>query len=280
MADSAYSTDLIIYTTQPYSGYCCCMEFELTALKLLILFITALTAGFVDSIAGGGGLITVPVLLAVGIPPHLALGTNKVQSSFGSSTAAIRYARSGLIVKEQIVTGVVFTLAGAALGTVLVQIIPAEFLGKIIPFILLSVFFYTLLSPNLGHKQRDARVKKSLFYKVAGLTLGFYDGFFGPGTGSFWTIALISFLGYDMKGATATTKITNFTSNLVALTVFIIGGKILLLPGLIMGAGQVCGAWAGSHLVINKGTRFIRIFFLTIVALTILRLFQQEFLAG
>ncbi|MBF9017021.1 MULTISPECIES: TSUP family transporter [unclassified Oceanispirochaeta] len=256
------------------------MTFEPTALKLTILFLTALTAGFVDSIAGGGGLITVPVLLAVGIPPHLALGTNKVQSTFGSSTAAIRYAGSGLIIKDQILTGVVFTLIGAILGTLLIQIIPADFLGKIIPFILLAVFFYTLLSPNLGHKERDARVKKSVFYTVAGLTLGFYDGFFGPGTGSLWTIALISFLGYDLKGATATTKITNFTSNIVALTVFIIGGKILILPGLIMGAGQVCGAWVGSHLVINKGTRFIRIFFLTVVALTILRLFQQEYLAG
>lgn len=255
------------------------MTFEPTVLKLTILFLTALMAGFVDSIAGGGGLITVPVLLAVGIPPHLALGTNKVQASFGSSTAALRYAHSGLIIKEQIFTGVFFTLIGAALGTLLVQTISANFLGKIIPFILLAIFIYTLLSPNLGHKERDAKVRKSVFYTVAGLVLGFYDGFFGPGTGSLWTIALISFLGYDMKGATATTKITNFTSNIVSLLMFIIAGKILLFPGLIMGVGQVCGAWIGSHLVINKGTRFIRIFFLTVVAVTILRLFQQEYLA-
>lgn len=280
MVESAISNLFIICTEIPLTGYCCFMTFEPTAIKLTILFLTALSAGFVDSIAGGGGLITVPVLLAVGIPPHLALGTNKVQASFGSSTAAIRYARSGLIIKEQIATGVVFTLIGAALGTLLVQIIPADFLGKIIPFILLAVFFYTLLSPNLGHKERDAKIKKSVFYTVAGLTLGFYDGFFGPGTGSLWTIALISFLGYDMKGATATTKITNFTSNIVSLIMFIIAGKVLLLPGLIMGAGQVCGAWIGSHLVINKGTRFIRIFFLSVVAVTILRLFQQEYLAG
>ncbi len=256
------------------------MNFEPTILKLTILFTAALGAGFVDSIAGGGGLITLPALLAVGIPPHMALGTNKLQSSFGSSTAALRYAGSGLLIKEQLLRGVIFTLIGAAAGTVLIQIIPADFLKKMIPFILTAVFLYTLFSPRLGQSQEREKIGKGLFYTLAGLTLGFYDGFFGPGTGSLWTIAMISFLGFDMKGATANTKITNFTSNFVALVVFAVGGKILVLPGLIMAVGQVAGAWIGSHLVITKGTRFVRIFFLTVVALTILRLFHKEFMGG
>jgi len=258
-------------------GYCKSMMFELTFLKMAILILSALTAGFVDSIAGGGGLITVPALLAVGMPPHMALGTNKLQSSFGSFTASIRYSRSGLVERDQLISGVIFTLIGALAGTMLIQFIPAEFLKKIIPFILLGVFFYTLFSPDLGHISRESRMKASVFYTAAGLTLGFYDGFFGPGTGSLWTIALVSLLGYNLKSATANTKITNFTSNIVALCVFIIGGNVLFLPGVVMAAGQICGAWLGSHLVINKGTRFIRIFFLTVVALTILKLFYQEF---
>jgi len=260
-------------------GYCEPMMFEMTFIKMAILLLSALAAGFVDSIAGGGGLITLPALLAVGIPPHMALGTNKLQSSFGSCTAAFRYTRSGLVEKDHLIQGVIFTLIGALTGTVLIQILPAEFLKKIIPFILLAVFLYTLFSPDLGHVNRIARMKTSVFYTLAGLTLGFYDGFFGPGTGSLWTIALVSLLGYNLKTATANTKITNFTSNIVALAVFVLGGNVLFLPGVIMAAGQICGAWMGSHMVINKGTRFIRIFFLTVVAVTIIKLFYQEFLS-
>jgi len=256
------------------------MDFELSALKLLLLFLAALTAGFVDSIAGGGGLITVPALLAVGIPPHLARGTNKVQSSFGSSTAMVRYAGSGLVAKDCVPRGILATLIGAAAGTMLIQVLPADILKRIIPFVLSAVFLYTLFSPDLGKEKRKARLALGLFYPLAGLILGFYDGFFGPGTGSLWTIGLIGLVGYDLKTDTANTKITNFTSNLVSLTVFVIGGNVLWLPGLIMGSGQVAGAWAGSHLVINKGTRFIRIFFLSVVALTILRLFYQVYLGG
>ncbi|QEN08666.1 hypothetical protein EXM22_11955 [Oceanispirochaeta crateris] len=254
------------------------MVFEPTLTELIILLSAALTAGFVDSIAGGGGLITLPALLAVGIPPHLALGTNKLQASFGSCTAAIRYTGSGLVIRDQLVKAVIFTFIGALTGTVLIQIIPADSLKRVIPFILLAVFIYTLLSPDLGSIDRRARMKISMFYTLAGLTLGFYDGFFGPGTGSFWTIALVILMGYNLKSATANTKIVNFTSNIVSLILFIIGGNVLFIPGLIMATGQIAGAWMGSHLVIRQGTKFIRIFFLAVVALTIIKLFYQEFL--
>ena len=253
------------------------MEYELSLIKLLFLAAMAFIAGFVDSIAGGGGLITVPSLLAVGIPPHLALGTNKLQSSFGSCTAAVRYTGSGLLKKEKLWIGVGATFIGAALGTWLIQHIPADFLGRFIPFILTAIFLYTLFSPDLGKKEQHARMALWLFYMIAGLLIGFYDGFLGPGTGSFWTIALVTMVGLDLKSATANTKITNFTSNIVSLTVFLIGGKVIFIAGIVMGLGQVCGAWLGSHLVIRKGTRFVRIFFLAVVALTIIRLFWNEF---
>lgn len=254
------------------------MNFEANPMTLSILFFTALCGGFVDSIAGGGGLISIPVLMAMGFPPHLALGTNKLQASFGSFTATHRYIRSGLVNKEKVFLGVFFTLIGACSGTILVQKIPITYLEKAIPFVLAGIFAYTLLSPQLGEKEKKQKIATAAFYIIFGLLLGFYDGFFGPGTGSFWTIAFVGIMGFNLKSATANTKIMNFTSNIVALTVFIIGGKVLFLPGLIMGAGQVIGAWTGSHLVINKGTRFIRIFFLCVVALTIAKLFHQEYL--
>ncbi len=253
------------------------MEFEPTFLKLVFLLFIGLIAGFVDSIAGGGGLITLPSLLAVGIPPHLALGTNKLQSSFGSSTAALRYAGSGLVKREKLPIAVAATLAGAVTGTWLIQRISADFLRKGIPFLLLGIFLYTLFSPDLGKKEAREKLPRWLFYTIAGLVIGFYDGFIGPGTGSFWTISLVTLAGLDLKSATANTKITNFTSNIVSLIVFLIGGKVVFAAGALMAMGQVAGAWTGSHLVIRKGTGFIRIFFLCVVALTILNLFRQEY---
>ena len=253
------------------------MVFEPTFLKLMFLLFTGLIAGFVDSIAGGGGLITLPALMAVGVPPHRALATNKLQSTFGSSTAAIRYTGSGLVKKKMLSIGVIATLIGAVCGTWLIQGISADFLRKGIPFLLLGIFLYTLFSPDLGKTESREKLPLWLFYILVGLVIGFYDGFIGPGTGSFWTISLVTLAGFNLKSATANTKVTNFTSNIVSLMVFLLGGKVIFIAGAVMAIGQVCGAWLGSHLVIRKGTGFIRVFFLTVVALTILNLFRQEF---
>jgi len=250
---------------------------EISIVTALILAGTGFLAGFVDSIAGGGGIITVPVLLSLGLPPHMALGTNKFQSSFGSMTATWRYYRKGLFSLRDTWLGVLFTFGGAAAGTVLVQKINANFLMKAIPLLLLLIFLYTLFSPDLGAKDRQKGMSRYLFYPLFGLLLGFYDGFFGPGTGSFWTIALVVLLGINLKKATGTTKIMNFTSNIVSLTVFLIGGKIVLLAGLIMGIGQMAGAWTGSHMVIKHNTKFIRVFFLMVVAATIARMIWKEY---
>ncbi len=242
-------------------------------------FLTGLTlwgggfvAGFVDSIAGGGGIISLPVLLSVGILPHEALGTNKLQGSFGSFTAAVNYARKGLVSFKQIIPGVLFTAVGAMLGTVVIQMLSVEFLRHVIPLLLVAVFLYTLFSPDMGRRESGPKLPALLFYGMAGLLLGFYDGFFGPGTGSFWTLAFVLFLGLDLKKATAHTKITNFTSNIVALVVFVMGGKVLFFAGIIMGTGQMVGAFLGSKLVIRNGVGFVRVFFLTVVAVTVTKL--------
>ncbi len=256
------------------------MNFEASLSELAILFLTALGAGFVDAIAGGGGLITIPVLLTLGVPPHLALGTNKLQASLGTATAAFRYSRSELLIRDNLPLGIGFTLTGAVTGTLILSIVSPDVLRLIIPFALAVIFLYTLFSPRMGEIQRPVLMQSSLFYPLAGLTLGAYDGFLGPGTGSFWTIFLIIFMGYTLKNATANTKIMNLSSNLGSLGVFIVKGSLLWFPGLVMGAGQICGAWMGSHLVITRGTRFIRFFFLTVVGLTILNLLKQTFWGG
>lgn len=247
---------------------------------LFFLWLAGLFAGFVDAIAGGGGIISLPALLATGMPPHLALGTNKLQGTFGSLTAAVNYSRKGLVNMHDLPLGIAFTALGALVGTVTVQLISADFLRHIILVLLAGVFIYTLCSPDMGRLDRRAWVARPLFFGVAGMVLGFYDGFFGPGTGSFWTIALVLVMGLNLKNATAHTKIFNFTSNIVALSAFLIGGKVIVSAGLLMGAGQMLGAFLGSRLVIRRGTGFVRIFFLAVVAVTIVKLAYTTYAAG
>ncbi|MCK5542110.1 MAG: TSUP family transporter [Desulfobacterales bacterium] len=256
------------------------MEIDLqtfTLIHYLVFFITGIFAGFIDSIAGGGGIITVPVLLSFGIPPHMALGTNKLQSSFGSFTAAFNYQRKGLVSFSDIKIAILFTSIGAFTGAVTIQFLSAGFLTKIIPIFLIVIFFYTIFSPNLGGEPRAPLIEKNIFYIVAGLVMGFYDGFFGPGTGSFWVIGIVMLIGLDLKKATAFTKFTNFTSNFVALIFFIIGGEVLFLVGICMGTGQIIGAFVGSKLVILKSTSFVRYFFIFVVGVTLIKLIFSSY---
>jgi uncharacterized membrane protein YfcA len=250
-----------------------------TIINYILFFITGIFAGFVDSIAGGGGIITVPVLLSAGIPPHMALGTNKLQSSFGSFTAAFNYSRKGLVSFSDIKSAIFFTAIGAITGSITIQFLSAGFLNVIIPIFLSIIFIYTIFSPNLGSKPRAPLINKHGFYVVAGLIMGFYDGFFGPGTGSFWVIGIVMLIGLDMKKATAFTKFTNFTSNFVALIFFIIGGKVLFLVGVCMGTGQIIGAFAGSKMVILKNTGFVRGFFIVVVGITLLKLIYTSYIS-
>ncbi len=237
-----------------------------------LLFLAGAMAGFVDSIAGGGGIITLPALLAAGVPPHQALATNKLQSSFGSFTAASNYARLGLMNPRELLIGIFFTFIGAASGAIVVQWFPADRLESLIVVMLIVIFVYTALTPKLGLQPKPHRIPHGLFYTIFGLLIGFYDGFFGPGTGSFWTMALVLLLGLDLKAATAQTKLFNFISNIVSLGVFIYAGLVLWSIGIVMGVGQILGAFLGSTLVHKKEVKFIRIFFLIVVGATILKL--------
>jgi uncharacterized membrane protein YfcA len=246
--------------------------FEVTIEIFLILFLGGFFAGFVDSIAGGGGLISLPVLLFVGLPPQVALGTNKLQGAFGTLSSSYNYIRKKKVDLRASFTGIVFTFIGAAIGARLIQQLNPGFIKHIIPMLLLVVFVYTLMARDLGVKHRDALMSKRWFFFMFGLGLGFYDGFFGPGTGSFWTAGFLVMLGYDMTRAAGATRIMNFTSNIVALSVFVMGNNVLYSAGICMAFGQVLGARIGSTLAIKNGARFIRPIFLCVVFTTIARL--------
>lgn len=247
-----------------------------------LLFLTALVAGFVDSIAGGGGLITIPVLLNLGMTPQDALGTNKLQSTFGSGSATWHYGRAGLIDFRACVAGIRFTAVGAGLGTWLVIAMGRDETGKdvlrqIIPWLIIAIAIYMLLQPKVGETDLRPRMNASLFHFVFGLSIGAYDGFFGPGTGTFWAMAYMTLLGFDMTRATAHTKLMNFASNVASLGVFLAAGHAYVGPGLCMAAGAWIGARLGSRTVVKKGVKFIRPVFITVAVAITARLLWQNF---
>lgn len=241
-----------------------------------LLFATGLAAGFVDSIAGGGGLITLPVLLSLGMNPQHALGTNKLQATFGSGSAAWHYTQAGAVSLPDCVRPFLLTLTGAALGAWGVQRVDPSFLRRAIPILLIMVALYLLLKPRFGVEDLHPRLGRLSFDLIFGLGIGFYDGFFGPGTGTFWAMAYMLGLGYNMTRATGHTKVMNFASNLSALVLFLWGGSVFYVAGLIMGVGQLLGARLGSRMVITRGTQFIRPIFISVVlALTLKLLFDS-----
>jgi uncharacterized membrane protein YfcA len=241
------------------------------------LFFTGLLAGFVDSIAGGGGLITLPVVLSLGIPPQFALGTNKLQAAFGSTSAAWHYARAKVVSLRECGAGVGYTFIGAAVGTIIVQQLDSSFLKRFIPVLLIAIAVYMFFKPQLGEKDIHPRMRPGPFYALVGLGLGFYDGFVGPGTGTFWTMAYMLGLGFNLTKATGYTKVMNATSNLVSLTCFALAGHVFVAAGIVMGVGQLLGARAGTHMVVTRGTKFIRPIFLTVVLAVTLKLLYDSY---
>jgi len=232
---------------------------EIISIDIFIfLMLIAVAAGFIDAIAGGGGLITVPALLWAGIPPLNALATNKLQGCFGSGTASYRFWRKGHINPSELIWPVALTFIGAVLGTWTVQNIHNDWLNQIIPILLIGVALYFALSPSLKDLDGHQRISIGAFGLTGGLIVGFYDGFFGPGTGSFFFAAIVLLLGWGAKRATGATKLLNFTSNIASLVFFAAGGQVFWVLGLAMGTGQIIGAWLGSHFAIKHGAKLVK----------------------
>ena len=223
----------------------------------LLLVAAGGAAGFIDAIAGGGGLLTLPALLTAGVPPVAALGTNKLQSCFGTALAARRYARGGHLSLEGQGIAIALVLAGAAGGAVAVQYIDPSILAAVLPALLIAIAAYFLLSPRMTDEDRARRLGPVGFAVAAG-AVGFYDGFFGPGAGSFYTLAFVLLAGFGLLRATAHTKLLNFASNIVALTALALGGHVLWLTGLAMAAANMTGAHFGAGVAMRFGARLIR----------------------
>ncbi|OED45953.1 hypothetical protein ACH42_04300 [Endozoicomonas sp. (ex Bugula neritina AB1)] len=234
------------------------MELSLSLDLLLFLFGVATVAGFVDSIAGGGGLIAMPALLSVGLSPVQALATNKLQGTGGTLSASYYFVRRGAVDLKSMTLPIIMTFIGSALGTVLVQMIDASILKQIIPFLLVGIVLYFLFSPSVGDQDGKQKVTLPVFACSAAMVIGFYDGFFGPGTGSFFAAAFVGLMGFSITKATAHTKILNCASNISSLLFFIIGGNVVWVAGLVMMAGQIIGARLGSKVVLSSGKKLIR----------------------
>jgi uncharacterized membrane protein YfcA len=241
------------------------------------LFGAALAAGFVDSIAGGGGLLTVPALFWAGLPPAQALATNKLQASFGSLSASVHFIRAGIVSPGHIVPAILATAVGAGAGAVAIQHLDPAVLRAIVPFLLLGAAVFLLCSPKLGTAARPPRLPPVPYAVLIAPVLGFYDGFFGPGTGSFMVIAQVTLLGLELTRATARTKVLNFTSNAASLVFFLFGGQIQWTVGLAMALGQTIGARLGSKLVIRTDAQVVRpLLVLISVALSLKLLFVGD----
>ncbi|WP_246752758.1 TSUP family transporter [Sinorhizobium sp. BG8] len=231
---------------------------EIAFQLLLLLFVAAFIAGFIDSIAGGGGMITIPAMLLAGIPPLHTLGTNKLQSLFGSGSATLAYSRAGHVnLKEQLPMAAISAI-GAAFGAILATVVPADVLKAALPFLLLAIALYFGLKPNIGDSDKHRRMSESLFTLTLVPLIGFYDGVFGPGTGSFFMLSFVSLAGFGVLRATAHTKLLNFGSNIGAFAVFLLYGVVLWKVGLVMGAGQFLGAQVGSRVAMRIGAKVIK----------------------
>ena len=232
---------------------------ELSAVQVALLCAAALLGGTVDAIGGGGGLFTVPVLLAVGLPPHLALGTNKGQSTFGSFAATLRYRHAGLIEGRTALISFPLAVLGSISGAALALYLKPGVLRPIV-MLLLIVAALLIASGRIRPREGAAPMGKTagLWIAAIAVVLGAYDGFFGPGAGTFIIAAYVMLLHLPLARATAEAKVLNFASNFTAMLIFANRGAVLWSVAVPMAAAQLLGGFLGAHLVVRGGDRFIR----------------------
>jgi uncharacterized membrane protein YfcA len=231
---------------------------HLEILTLVALGLVGVVAGFVDAIAGGGGLIAVPALLTAGLPPVAAFATNKMQSAVGTTIAAATYWRRGFVDLRAIGPAVVAMFAGSFLGALAVKQVDTTVLEYIVPVALICIAVYFTFAPRLTDADSHARLNFALFVPVMGLVVGFYDGILGPGTGSFLTLGFIALFGLGVTRAAANTKFLNLASNIGALALFIPSGDVVWPIALTMAVGQFVGGYLGALTGIRFGARLIK----------------------
>ena len=246
----------------------------LTTTVFVVAVGAAFSGGFIDAIAGGGGLIVLPALLMTNLPPHLCLSVNKFSACLGTGFALGNFARSGLIVWPIALTGILFSLLGAHLGSRLTLIIPQEFLGKILIFLLPVAFIITLIRPEQHNDPVSFRKLPTILLCTA---IGIYDGFFGPGTGSFLILGFYTILKLPLLQASATAKVLNFASNFSSTITFLIFGSILWPLALPMALASILGNVMGSRLAIHRGSRIVQRFLMVSLGILMVTLIWKYF---
>jgi uncharacterized protein len=244
-------------------------------MELFLVSLASLFAGFIDSIVGGGGLILVPALFAVFPNAHPAtlFGVNKSASIWGTAAATVQYARRVQMPWGALLPAAAVCFAGSMAGAWAVTVVSPDFLRRVLPAILIGVLVYTLARKDLGrhHAPRFAGRRETLAAATLGLTIGFYDGFFGPGTGSFFVFLFVRWLGYDFLHASASAKLLNTTSNLAALMLFAWKGHVWWHFALVMAIANVIGSLLGTRLALKHGSGFVRSVFIVVVSALILK---------
>lgn len=256
------------------------LPFELAVepTTLAILALVAFTAGFIDAIAGGGGLLTIPALLTAGLPPHLVLGTNKLCATFGSAIASYTFYRRKLFSPARWRNALFGTAAGALLGAAVAQWLPAAWLNQMLPVVVFACGLYLLFGRTpAAPLDADQPVAQGRQWPQ-GIGLGFYDGVAGPGTGAFWTVSSLLLYPLDLVRASGVARSMNFVSNACALAVFVAAGQVAWLLGISMGIALMAGAFLGARTAIRGGSKFIRpVFILVVLALTLRLAWQHWF---
>jgi len=232
----------------------------------ILLLMVAFLAGFIDAIAGGGGLLTVPALLTAGVAPHETLGTNKLCATFGSFNAARTYIKRGIFQPLLWKAASLATFIGAAIGTVLAHLTSDDVLGKILPVVIVLAAVYMLFPQRKRSQLLSREVKPGTSSSViTGSVLGAYDGYAGPGTGAFWTTLVMAIYKLDIVTASGVARFMNFISNFVSLVTFMLLGHVNYVLGLSMGATLIIGSYLGANAAIRYGAKFIRPVFIIFV---------------
>lgn len=248
----------------------------LDALTLALLTGVALAAGFIDAIAGGGGLLTIPALALAGLDPIAAIATNKLQSTCGSGAATLAFARAGHIRLADMGRAALASAGGSILGVLLLSRLPHDWVGGALPVALALVGLYFWFSPSAGAAERGERLGAAPFEATVVPLIGAYDGVFGPGTGSFFMMGYVGLRGMGLVKATAHTKLCNFASNAAALTLWAASGQIVWPAGVLMGAAQWLGARAGAGMAMRDGGRLVRPLLVSICFILALRLAWRQ----
>ena len=246
------------------------MDWDIYVILIIVLF--GFLASFIDSVVGGGGLISTPALLAIGLPPAVALGTNKLASSFGTLTSTIKFIRSGNVDLKIVSKLFPFVLIASSGGAYLATLLPAQLLKPLIIIALSLVFIYTLVKKDWGSIRTFTTFTpmKAVMFFTAYLIIGFYDGFIGGGTGSFMLFVLLMF-GFDFLSAAGNAKVLNFASNIGALILFMILGQVDYFYGLIMAVSMIIGSYVGAQFAISKGVGYVKLLFIIVTAVLILK---------